>query len=776
MKVRAPARLALFAAVLFAAALYWPVLLGRVPFPADVILNFPPWEAWRGGELIARPHPEMADLAAQVYPWRVFAKTAVADGELPLWNPHVLLGFPFVAGAQTAVFYPPHLLYHLLSAPLAWALLQALRTLLAVIFAAALARCLGAVPWAAVASGIAFAASGFVVAWQGWAHVDSAVWIPAVMVAVDRLARRPDRRAVALAAVAFAMPVLGGHPEAAVYAALGGIAMALLRLVSPAPEAAGSSPLAFSFSFSAAAGLGIALAALQLLPTLEWLPHLVRPLHFTWPPMPAERALALLSRDLASSPNAAGFDIPEGAAYVGMLTLVVAPLALAARRRADALFALLLLAGSLQLSYGFGPVYHAAMLLPVLRSMPHDRAMALVGLALSLLLGLGLSVLQELRRSTRRSVSLLAAAGFLGTAFALAVLCARVVDQAPAAFGGWRGLGSSWLALLASGAFLVAGLRAGLRASSLAMAALLLLSIDLVGVSFGHVPFFRTAEIYPEPALVACLRQTEPLYRTVSLDEAAPVNMEMVFGLHSPAGQEYVLRSTARLLAPFTGNDPGAFLLTGFRSDLVVKQPGRLLDLLGVKYLVTTSDNDSAGRLSQHADRFRLACEMGSVRVFENVHALPRAVLVPSEGVEVETDEDAVFRRLGEAGFDPTKSALVARAPTWPATTSSDVPFETRLTRFVARRNSLWVEADVARASLLVLSEAYFPGWRADVDGAEQEVRLVDGALRGVALGPGRHRVTLSYEPLSFSRGLVLSIGGAVIAAGLALPRSRARA
>ncbi len=773
--MRAPARQALFAALLFAATLYWPLSLGRVPFPAEIILNFPPWESLRGGELIVRPHAEMADLAAQVYPWRLFAKAAVADGELPLWNPHVLLGVPFVAGAQTAVFYPPHLLYHLLPAPLAWGLLQALRTMLAVIFAAALARCLGAAAWAAVASGLAFAASGFMVAWQGWAHVDSAVWIPAVMAAVDRLSRRPDRRGIAVAAAAFAMPVLGGHPEAAVYAALAGLAMAALRLLSPAPEAALRSPMAFLLSFSAAAGLGMALAAVQLLPTLEWLPHLVRPLQFTWPPMPVERGLALLSRDLASSPNAAGFDIPEGAAYVGMLTLVVAPLGFAHRRRAEALFAALLLAASLQLSYGFGPVYDTAMRLPILRSMPHDRALALVGLSLALLLGLGLSVLGEVRQSTRRSVSLLAGAGFLGAALALAVLCARVLDQSPGALAGSFGLGSSWLALLASGALLVAGLRGGLRASSLATAALLLLAIDLGGAGFGHVPFFAKAEIYPEPPLVSCLRQTEPLYRTVSLDEAAPVNMEMVFGLHSPAGQEYVLRSSARLVAPFTGNDPGAFLLTGFRSDLVVTQPGRLLDLLGVKYLVTTSDNDSATRLAAHPERFRLACETGSVRVYENLHALPRAVLVPAEGVEVEADEAAVFRRLREADFDPSVTAIVAQMPAWPAA-SSDVPAETRLTRFVARRNSLQIEADVARASLLVLSETYFPGWKAEVDGTDQEVRRVDGALRGVALGPGQHRVTLAYEPRSFSRGLMLSIAGAVVAAGLALrwPRTRA--
>jgi uncharacterized membrane protein YfhO len=261
----------------------------------------------------------------------------------------------------------------------------------------------------------------------------------------------------------------------------------------------------------------------------------------------------------------------------------------------------------------------------------------------------------------------------------------------------------------------------------------------------------------------------------VSLDEAAPVNMEMVFGLHSPAGQEYVLRSTARLVAPFTGNDPGAFLLTGFRSELVVTQSGGLLDLLGVKYLVTTSDNDSATRLAAHPERFRLACETGSVRVYENLHALPRAVLVPAEGVEVEADEAAVFRRLREADFDPAATAIVAHMPAWPAA-SSDVPSQTRLTRFVARRNSLQIEADVARASLLVLSETYFPGWQAEVDGNEQAVRRVDGALRGVALGPGRHRVALRYAPRSFSRGLMLSIVGALIAVGLALPWPRARA
>ena len=72
------------------------------------------------------------------------------------------------------------------------------------------------------------------------------------------------------------------------------------------------------------------------------------------------------------------------------------------------------------------------------------------------------------------------------------------------------------------------------------------------------------------------------------------------------------------------------------------------------------------------------------------------------------------------------------------------------------------VNATVARDGVLVVSQAWFPGWTATVDGHPAPVVRVDGLVQGVPVGPGRHRVTLRYR----APGLVA--GAAVSAATLA--------
>src|SRR6266571_441841 len=100
---------------------YWPVFLGRVPLPTDVILQFPPYQDWNQSTLDHR-HAEIGDMMVAIYPWHDFAAKAIRRGTLPLWNPHLLAGTPFLANSQSALFYPLHLIFIILPMPAAWSI------------------------------------------------------------------------------------------------------------------------------------------------------------------------------------------------------------------------------------------------------------------------------------------------------------------------------------------------------------------------------------------------------------------------------------------------------------------------------------------------------------------------------------------------------------------------------------------------------------------------------------------------------------------------------
>ena len=92
-----------------------------------------------------------------------------------------------------------------------------------------------------------------------------------------------------------------------------------------------------------------------------------------------------------------------------------------------------------------------------------------------------------------------------------------------------------------------------------------------------------------------------------------------------------------------------------------------------------------------------------------------------------------------------------------------------------SRLDTMELEADLGAPGVLVLLEAFDPGWRAAVDGAEAKVLRANGLFRAVRLPGERHRVLLSYRPRSAAAGFLLALlGGAAAAVALGLRVRRA--
>jgi uncharacterized membrane protein YfhO len=83
-----------------------------------------------------------------------------------------------------------------------------------------------------------------------------------------------------------------------------------------------------------------------------------------------------------------------------------------------------------------------------------------------------------------------------------------------------------------------------------------------------------------------------------------------------------------------------------------------------------------------------------------------------------------------------------------------------RCTLTANRADRVEIETAAETESVLVLSDTYFPGWKADVDGRRREILRVNLAFRGLCLPRGEHRVTFFYRPASFYVGLAITIVG----------------
>ncbi|MFO0981655.1 MAG: hypothetical protein U1E76_07870 [Planctomycetota bacterium] len=260
---------ALFYGALAAAAFFPSVFLGEVLFPLHTD-QINPWRASvsteRLRELAERDNPVMTDKLWLFHPDnQVFAR-AVGAGRVPLWNPYILCGTPYLGQLLCPVFYPPYWLLAGDHDEHRYGLLTALHFALAGWLAYLYLRNARLPPSAALFGGVAFAFCGPMFARAHYyMTLFPIVWLPLALLLVDRFTASGSRRTLLMIAPVAALMLLAGFPQmaiyafyvAALYALCAGSARSALRRVGDA------------VLVSLALGLGIVLASVQLVPAVQ---------------------------------------------------------------------------------------------------------------------------------------------------------------------------------------------------------------------------------------------------------------------------------------------------------------------------------------------------------------------------------------------------------------------------------------------------------------------------------------------------------------------------
>jgi hypothetical protein len=165
---------------------------------------------------------------------------------------------------------------------------------------------------------------------------------------------------------------------------------------------------------------------------------------------------------------------------------------------------------------------------------------------------------------------------------------------------------------------------------------------------------------------------------------------------------------------------------------------------------------EPAGAGEQKNNRWKLVAQAGSVDIYENSRALPRAWLASEARV---FDEGAMLQTIRTgllpdgSKWDPLRTALV-ETPISLANAAPDGRAE--ITRYEPNRVNLQTRA--SGNSILVLSENDYPGWRVYIDGQPAQALRVNYALRGVPVPAGDHQVSFTYRPWSVMGGFLISL------------------
>jgi hypothetical protein len=207
----------------------------------------------------------------------------------------------------------------------------------------------------------------------------------------------------------------------------------------------------------------------------------------------------------------------------------------------------------------------------------------------------------------------------------------------------------------------------------------------------------------------------------------------------------------------------------------------RLLDLMSVRYVVEPSASSPlTATLTAAGSPWRLAFQpkSGQYVVFENPDALPRAYVAHNWQV-VQTGDEAL-QAVATPAFDSRLSAVIedrdnengarARLP-GPDLRPVSIT-EARITSYAPTEAT--VETDDPYPGYLILTDTFYPGWKASVDGGPQPTYPANYLFRGVPVSPGHHIVTFEYRPLSFQLGAgitLAALSGTILSFGLGLRR-----
>lgn len=720
-----------------------------------------------GGVLSSREQPFLsaagADLASQYIPWYEFGFGELRRGHLPLWNPHLFSGLPYLGGFQSALLYPPNLLY--LALPLAAAvnLLFALHIALAGFFMFLWAAHRGLHPLACFVSAALLMFSGpcFLHLYPGHLPLLTTVaWIPLAFLAIDAFlaTRRLIWCLTGMAAIA--MMLLAGEAQYVFRTVVAAGIYTLFRLPGERRRLQAVAGLA------AMLGGAAALAAAQLLPGAVAIAESVRgrrlPQHFAaLASLPPENLLTLLTPgffgDLQASSYWGKSYLWEMSLFFGVTGLV---LALCGQRYGDknvrrfsfpfVLVMLLLALGSRTPLFGF--LYSFVPGFDKFRG--NSKFIFHAVLFLTLLAGIGLDSLLRSRRKTVRMPALLATAG-LTLAAAATLLLRPDASGAPPPW--WQEFmqgildsGESYLEPenYADPAFVrhaAAAAREGLQAAAgllLVPAALLFASrhgraagYALAVLAVGEVFLFARASLTTfdrqatrQPALERVLREDPGDYRILNLVDP---NAAMALGANDIWGYSWGMSLRYAEFMAFTqGLDPdGATQYVEFAAF------NPLYRMLRLRYVVLPRES---GQQVQKVEG-----------------ALPRLLLV--QDARVIRGRDRIFAELA-GDFDPS-SQVILESPPRPMPLPSGINGKAWIV--AADSDQLTIEADLPSPSILVVTDGYSADWRAvALEGSVQrsyQVMPANYILRAVPLEAGRHRLRIQYRPAAFVAGAWVS-------------------
>lgn len=800
--------LALF--TIFSFILFYPIFLGKVNLNGNLLVSF---YSFYGQNL---PYKNSGWDQLRIYfPFYKITLEALKSGSFPLWNPYAFSGHPHLADFQSATLYPINVFGSVLPQIEFWHLLRVTPTIFGAFFTFIYLRSLKLSNLSSVFGAFTFGFSPFILTWgeEVVMSVHSVIWLPLILYGIERYLRTKNKKFLALMAVCGGMSFFAGYMQTTIYLFIFVIAYLVLRV---GYKKLFSSVTGLRLLAATAFCLPIALA--QLLPSAELYFQSARSqialkeslYQFL---LPIESILTYLAPDFFGSPATYNFfrsgsaQYYEGILFTGISSSIFAAYAFFSKaeslKRQRQLIIFLSVTGLISLSTAFDlPTSKIFLSLPIpfLSTSITNRILFIPAFCIAVLAAIGVET--WLNSSDKKIMKIVCNLGVIYVGLIVIIFTVWVLHFPYYAHGSF----TSQANLLVSFRNLVIPITVYMSSALLITLSflmpkfkklclvfiILISSMHILHFSVKYFSFTERKNVFPETSITKFIQQYQGFDRSWGPgDYNLQTNFASQYSIYWPEGYDSLNNSR---YGQFTYAMQGASLSDFiFRADAGIGTTGkaadllgnpsrrRLLDMLGVKHVVAnTGEADAMAKKG-----FKKVFEDGELSVFENMQAMPRVYLASKyedtqDILEQETQKDKgitltdlkkkelTLNRLLSADFD-FRNVVILEKPSY---ISPD--FGVGSAHIVSYKpQEVIVKTKSDKPKILVLSDNYYSGWEARVDGEKSTILRANYTFKAVALSPGEHLVKFYYDPLSFKIGVFVSFLSLILLGYFALTKNR---
>jgi len=753
------------------------------------------------------------DTRHQLFYWRYFGFNTLAKGVLPLWNPYIYGGTPFVGGLQSAIFYPLNLIFLIFPIHVAINYSIILHVFLSGVFTYLYLRFIKLNPQSEVrnpqlytgwlsrsscmVSSIIFmfcAPQIFHVYPGHLPNLCTMIWLPLILLFSELFIRNRNYLYAFFGGVAVAFNILAGHPQYFFYTAIAVVAYFIIRIIQEFREHRNWEYVGYHASgIFIIYTIGVLLAAIQLLPAFEMIKHSTRQtLSYEWVgqfSFAPENFITLFMPeflgDSLKTPYWGRYYLWEMSLYVGIIPLMLCAIASFYNRNTFTKTFLIMALITMILALGkFTPLFKVLYsVVPGFNMFRgNSKFIFIIAFSLSVLSGIGAEYLRNNILTKKKVSTFFYITGGIVAAISLFLLIFFLFRTG---YGTWHGiinkiylLGDRYTTLptLKDPDFLRATFAIATK-SAVKFIILMILSLLVIGLwingrlkrqiiipitlalIFGDLWFFGNQYMVTFDSRqcfwdneVTSIMKNNPAASRITTVGHFELNQGMAHDISNIGGYDAnVIKEYSEFINLSDGKS-----IEDPRIVMEVRQISKLTNLLNLKYLLLPANV----RIEHPA--IKLVFNNSKYALFDNTQAIPRTFIVH----ETKTLEgrDAIFKGLASSEFNPLKYVILEEPSKLTRNISSEnYQQEPNPTIIEYSPNRVTIKATLLDDGYLVLGDAFYPGWNVYVDGKKSKILKTNYIMRSVFLEKGDHIVKFVYEPKSFTIGMIITLASVVI-------------